>query len=173
MEDRDAIRSCLNGDRDAFRELVQRYQRKAIAHAFVLCGEFEAAKDCVQEAFLDAFRVLDRFDSDRAFYPWFYVLVRNRCLKQASRRGATVAPEMIDLKESPDGKGTTDPEVQEALLLLDAGEREILTLKYVDGLRYRELAELLGLPMGTVMSRLFNARRALRARLERLREETT
>jgi len=164
MEDGEAIRRCLEGDTDAFRVLVDRYEREALAHARILRGNLESGRDAVQEAFLDAFRSLERFDLGRPFYPWFYVLLRNRCLKgRLPRREMSV--ETLPLLESRSG-ASGDRGLEEALRRLDPQDREILSLKYFDGLSYRNIAERLSVPIGTVMSRLFTARRALRKELE-------
>src|SRR5215210_2068273 len=87
MDDSTAIHKCRRGDREAFRHVVERYQRQAIGHAAAILGNSSDAMDAVQEAFIDAFNSLDRFDTARKFYPWFYVLLRNRCYKlMASRK---------------------------------------------------------------------------------------
>jgi RNA polymerase sigma-70 factor, ECF subfamily len=174
MEDRDAIRRCRSGDVDAFRHLVHRYQRRALAHARAITGSEADAADMVQAAFLDAFRQLDRFDDAREFYPWFYVILRNRCFKQWRRtedrveelafediapRHVTPAEELYDLRK--------------ALQRLERSDREILVLKHLDGWTYDELAERLEIPRGTVMSRLFHARRRLKQLLCELPGEKT
>ncbi|HLY12510.1 MAG TPA: RNA polymerase sigma factor [Planctomycetota bacterium] len=172
MNDRDAIRDCLDGRWESFRFLVERYEREALGHAVALCGVLDTAKDCVQEAFIDAFQSLSRFDTERSFYPWFYTLLRNRCFKHRSResRKAPVFDPTAFL-EPPSGPGESERELlDEALGKMDAAEREILLLKYLDGLRYREISERLDIPMGTVMSRLFNARRSLRKHLDACKE---
>ena len=81
MDDAEAIRRCREGEVEAFHHLVHRYQRRALAHARALTGNDADAADAAQSAFMDAFRHLRRFDETREFYPWFYVLLRNRCYK--------------------------------------------------------------------------------------------
>lgn len=166
MDDSTAIRRCRVGETDAFRYLVELYQRKAIAHATAILGNREDAQDAVQEAFVDAFRALQTFDEKRAFYPWFYVLLRNRCYKIVARRRET---EDVDETVLVAASANNDDaiRVERALLSLERDDREIVTLKYFDGLSYDELAERLQIPKGTVMSRLFHARRRLRERLDR------
>ena len=85
-QDLEAIRRWRDGDADAFRALVERYEREAIAHARSILGHREDALDMVQEAFFDAYRALDRFDCQREFYPWFYVILRNRCYQLLKSR---------------------------------------------------------------------------------------
>lgn len=168
-DDEIAIEKCRNGEREAFRHLVEKYQRQAISHATAILGSREDALDAAQEAFIDAFRALKQFDSSRPFYPWFYVLLRNRCFKLAARKRET---ESIDETVIVAPNSTAQSErilaLENALRSLDMEDREIVTLKYFDGLSYNELAERLQIPKGTVMSRLFHARRKLQAKLERV-----
>lgn len=167
MDDATAIEKCKAGETDAFRHVVERYQRQAVGHAISILLRPEDAQDAAQEAFIDAFRSLKDFDISRPFYPWFYVLLRNRCYKLASRRRKE-----IDIDDSEavfiQQAGLPVEErigLQTALVSLGKEAREILTLKYIDGLSYDELAEMLQVPKGTVMSRLFHARRRLQQRL--------
>ena len=166
MDDSAAIQRCRRGEQEAFRYLVELYQRQAIAHATAFLGNRADAQDAVQEAFVDAFRSLRTFDESRAFYPWFYVLLRNRCYKMAARRRETEdinEVEIVSPRSGPPAEETIA--LERALMSLDQDEREIVTLKYFDGLSYDELARRLQIPRGTVMSRLFHARRKLHSKL--------
>ena len=168
MDDAISIEKCRNGDQEAFRHLVERYQRPAVSHAAAILGSREDALDATQEAFIDAFRALKGFDSSRAFYPWFYVLLRNRCFKMAARKRETESiDETVIVAASSAAQSEDSLALEKALRSLDLEDREIITLKYLDGLSYIELAERLQIPKGTVMSRLFHARRKLHAKLER------
>ena len=89
MDDQEAIERCRKGENEAFRYIVERYQRLAVNHATAILGNREDALDAAQEAFIDAFRALGNFDKARQFYPWFYVLLRNRCYKLMARRRET------------------------------------------------------------------------------------
>ena len=163
MDDAAAIQDCRAGDTSAFRYLVERYQDQALGHATAILGSAADAQDAVQEAFLDAFRALKRFDASRRFYPWFYTLLRNRCLKAfRGRRGDAVAIDGFEIAAPESGDIVR---VREALAELSPEDREILTLRHMDGLSYDELAERLGIPRGTVMSRLFYARTRVREKL--------
>ncbi len=84
MDDASAIEKCRKGETEAFRYLVERYQGQAVGHAVAILGNREDARDAVQEAFVDAFQAIKRFDTTRRFYPWFYVLLRHRCFKMAA-----------------------------------------------------------------------------------------
>jgi len=164
MDDADAIRRCREGDTDAFHHVVQRYQRRALAHARVLTGNDADAADAAQDAFLDAFRHLDRFDVTREFYPWFYVLLRNRCFKHRARAQEGSAVALIDAAApQPSGSREALQDLRRALDRLDAGDRELIVLKHLDGWTYDELAGRIGIPRGTVMSRLYYARQRLQS----------
>ncbi len=169
MDDAMAIEKCRKGDKEAFRYLVERYQAQAIAHSLAILGSREDALDAVQEAFLDAFQALGHFDTARRFYPWFYVLLRNRCFKLTAKKRETQPLEETELLAPQDGLGREEQlALEAALLALSEEDRELITLKYLDGLSYNEIAEYVDIPRGTVMSRLFYARRQLQANLRRI-----
>lgn len=166
MDDNAAITACKNGQPAAFRHLVERYQGRAMGHAIGILGNRDDAQDAVQEAFVDAYRALFRFDRKRSFYPWFYVILRNRCHKRLARRQR----EPVSLTDEAILQAEQDPDpdreaLERALRSISAADRELLTLKYLDGHGCCELAKLLSIPEGTVMSRLYSARQRLRETL--------
>jgi len=168
MDDPIAIKKCKTGDTDAFRYLVERYQAEAMGHAVAIVADREDALDVVQEAFIDAYQALGRFDTSRQFYPWFYTILRNRCFKLLLGRRKNSAVSLDDaLMLAPQSEVLPEDRLalERALLDLSPAEREIVTLKHLDGLSYDELARQLEIPKGTVMSRLFHARRRLREKL--------
>jgi RNA polymerase sigma-70 factor, ECF subfamily len=170
MDDLGAIRRCQTGDKDAFRHIVERYQAEAMGHALAILVDREDALDAVQEAFLDAYQALGRFDTSRQFYPWFYTILRNRCFKLSAKRKKNVGLSFDDaLILAPVSDVTPEDRLslEQALLELSFAERELLTLKHLDGLSYEELAERLEIPKGTVMSRLYHARKRLHEKLVR------
>jgi len=168
MDDAAAIEKVQKGEREAFRFLVESYQAQAVSHAAAILGNREDAQDAAQEAFIDAFRALRRFDKERRFYPWFYVLLRNRCYKMTAKRRETQNLEELEII-APQNNLPREEQIalDNALLALSGEEREIIALKYLDGLSYDEISERLEIPRGTVMSRLFYARKQLQAKLER------
>jgi RNA polymerase sigma-70 factor, ECF subfamily len=171
MDDADAIKRCQQGDREVFRHLVERYQKRAVAHAMAILFDRDDAEDAVQEAFIDAFKAIDTFDTSRAFYSWFYVLLRNRCYKlTAGRRPAESLDETLLLSSQQGMADDTRLAIEKALHSLTREEREIVCLKYFSGLSYDDLATHLQIPRGTVMSRLFNARQRLKNKLIREQE---
>lgn len=166
MDDSTAIEKCLKGEKDAFRYLVERYQAQAVGHSTAILGNREDALDAVQEAFIDAFQSLKNFDRARRFYPWLYVLVRHRCFKMiAKKRESENIEETEILAPQSDISNEERITLEKALLSLTKEDREIITLKYLDGLSYEEIAEHLEIPRGTVMSRLFYARKQLQTKL--------
>ena len=168
MDDSVAIKRCKAGEKDAFRYLVERYQIEAMGHALAILADREDALDAVQEAFLDAYQALGKFDMSRQFYPWFYTILRNRCFKLLVRRRKNVGLSLDDafiLAPVSEASWEDQLALEHALLELSPDERELLTLKHLDGLSYDELAERLQIPRGTVMSRLFYARKRLREKL--------
>ena len=168
MDDAKVIEKIQKGEREAFRFLVERYQTQAVAHAVAILGNREDAQDAAQDAFIDAFQALRRFDNSKRFYPWFYVLLRNRCFKMTAKRRAAENVEELEII-APQSNVPLEEQIalDKALLALSADEREIIALKYLDGLSYEEIAAHLEIPRGTVMSRLFHARKHLQAKLER------
>lgn len=166
MDDVEAIKRCQQGDREAFRHLVERYQKRALAHALAILFNRDDAEDAVQEAFVDAFKAMAAFDTSRTFYQWFYVLLRNRCYKMTARHRPTESLDEAVLLVSPRGvSDETRFALEKALYSLTREEREIVCLKYFNGLSYDELATHLQIPRGTVMSRLFYARQRLQGKL--------
>jgi RNA polymerase sigma-70 factor, ECF subfamily len=166
MQDAHAVRLCRQGNADAFRHLVHRYQRRALAHGRALTGNDADAADAAQDAFLDAFRNLERFDDTREFYPWFYVLLRNRCFKLRARYPDRPGErELVDTAAAGVGSPEEKYDLRTALDRLATEDRELIVLKHLDGWTYDELAARLGIPRGTVMSRLFYARQRLVALL--------
>jgi len=170
MDDQTAIQRCRAGDKEAFRHLVERYQAEAVGHAIGILGNREDALDAVQEAFIDCFQALDRVDLTRRFYPWFYVILRNRCYKLGSgrkKREVSSADETEILAPTASIQPEDRMLLERALHELPAEDRELITLRHLDGLSYQELAERLEVPQGTIMSRLHHARKKLRDKLAR------
>lgn len=161
MDDAAAARACRTGQVDAFRHFVDRYQARALAHARLLTRNEADAADATQDAFVDAFRNLGSFDSTREFYAWFYVLLRNRCFKQRTRAGTRLesgipVPPGVDA-----GISEAHLDLWRAIHRLPADAAELVVLKHIEGWTYEELSKALGIPRGTVMSRLYAARQQL------------
>lgn len=167
------------GDPQAFETLAHTLRSRAFQVAHSLVGSREDALDMCQEAFLKVFKARDSYDSSQPFLPWFHRILRNTCfsflrkhkrLKKVSlsvqtRDGEETDFEIVDPGPAPDA-GTLAEErstlFRNALSKLSARDREILSLRHFEELPYKQIAEALGIPEGTVMSRLYHARRRLR-----------
>jgi RNA polymerase sigma-70 factor (ECF subfamily) len=177
------VRRARAGDTAAFGELVAIYMQRCYYAALGMVGSPQDAEDLSQEAFARAFKARGRLDPERPFYPWLYQILRRLCynftrdtssrrrkleraggwlVAEASVRAATVDPERVRATEELRGR------LETAIGELPPVQREVLVLKEFEGLKYREIAELLDVPIGTVMSRLYAARQRLAARLEGL-----
>lgn len=181
ISEKDLILRAQAGESDAFGELVSRYMRRAYFAALGLVGSREDALDLSQESFARAFRARHRIDPDRPYYTWHYQILRRLCfnfirdrksrrdkLKQAQGWLADNASWRAECKDphAQAQRKQTRERVQAAIGKLNDNEREVLVLKEFEGLKYREIAKLLGIPIGTVMSRLYAARKHLAAAIE-------
>jgi RNA polymerase sigma-70 factor, ECF subfamily len=188
--DGELVERARKGDRDAFRELVERYQRKIATLALGMLRNREDALDVVQETFTKAFQSLDRFKGDASFYTWAYRIAVNLCIDHQRREAkmplATPGPRasgdraadpvtlLVDGAEQGDPfQRTLDSEIARrlsaAIAELTPEHRAVILLREVDGLSYEEISRILDCPKGTVMSRLHYARRQLQERLRGLR----
>ena len=165
MDDAAAVRACRAGDVDAFRHLVDRYQGRALAHARILTRNEADAADSTQEAYVDAFRNLTAYDPARPFYAWFYVMLRNRCFKQRSRRGTRSESGIAPAPEVGPSVSAEHLDLWRAIDRLSPDDGELIVLKHIEGWTYEELSRALRVPRGTVMSRLYGARQRLLAML--------
>lgn len=174
-----AIVACQNGDRDAYELIVRRYAGRAVGVARAILRDTARAEDAAQEAFVRAFRAIRRFDTKQGFYPWFYRILKNVCLTLLKKRkpefslDAENAPPLV----APPNDPSTAAERTElratidvALTRVSDAHREILVLSHFEELAYKEIAACLDIPIGTVMSRLWAARKALKKQLEPMLE---
>jgi RNA polymerase sigma-70 factor (ECF subfamily) len=183
--ERELILKCRGGDPRFFEPLVRAYEPAALRVATGILGHPDEARDGVQEAFIKAWQGLPRFDVKRRFGPWFFQILRNHCRDMIRGRKSRANYEVTDerLEARPAGE-LADPErvrersaaremVRSALQTLGPEHRDILVLKEIQGFRYAEIAEILEIPEGTVASRLYHARRALKDALVLLGADET
>ena len=182
--DLEVIQRVRNGESEAFRLLVERYQGRAYRLALRVLRDEEAARDAVQDAFVKAYSALGRFEGRSSFFTWLYRLVMNQCLdaKRRDKSAREVAFEEgagIELESEPslppvpevDGVSFAPAaalmrkellaHLARAVEQLPPAARETLLLREVEGLSYAEIATALSIPKGTVMSRLHYARKQL------------
>lgn len=173
MED-ELIRRAQEGDTAAFRALVERFTPKAWRVARILLRERGQAEDALQEAWIDVWRGLPRYDITRPFTPWLLAVVGNRCRMQRRRPNQPTTPLDEALAESiPDptdaiaglAADESDGALQTALAALSQAERELLALRYRADLELAEIAALYEMPLGTIKSRLYRSLATLRTKL--------
>jgi RNA polymerase sigma-70 factor, ECF subfamily len=164
------VQRARRGDLLAFEELVREYQADAFRFAWHLTRHRQMAEDVTQEAFLRAFRFLHGFRGDRRFGSWLFSIVRNCAMD--SLRGQRQIPVAWD--ETVMARSVADPsaraELDAALRAVSSDHRETFLLVEVFGLSYQETADVLGIAVGTVKSRMFRAREALSAAIADVEE---
>lgn len=182
-DERLAFERCQAGDPQAFGLVVTKYMKQAYYTALGLVGNHEDALDLSQEAFARAFKARARFDPNQRFFTWYYKILRNLCLNHLRDRARAGRTASIAGEEGSEGRMLeladehADPAQQteltdlnqqlwRAMNALEPEEREVLVLREVENCAYQEIAERLNIPVGTVMSRLFYARRRLKDVLE-------
>jgi RNA polymerase sigma-70 factor, ECF subfamily len=179
--ERELVKKCRGGNSRFYEPLVRAYEPQGLRLAVGMMGNVDDARDALQEAFVKAFRSLDRFDTRRAFGPWFFQILRNQCRDHLRTRKSRFKVEVVDdqvLEFQPDNSpGSTQRERERlearrtlwrGLEKLPAEHREVLVLKELQGLRYQEIAGILEIPEGTVASRLYHARKALKETLDEM-----
>lgn len=180
VNDSTLIERCKCKDKDAFGILVRRYQKPAYAFAFSYLRNSDDSVAVSQEAFVRAWRAIDTFLDGKSFKPWLFSIVRNLALnlieKKKSHREISIDRAMeesgFDIPdETADQLAEMEQqelkrEVWKAIISLKDEFREIIILKHFNDLSYREISESLGIPAGTVMSRLYYARAELKEKLE-------
>jgi len=182
-DDQNLIDACLNGESEAFGELVLRHQDRLYNSLFRALGSAEDARDAAQDAFVQAYQKLESFRGDASFYSWVFRIAMNAAIsekRKTRRMNASVdaAREQSGI-EPEDVHPTVQPEhslelleqqqmVQTALSELSEEFRTALVLKEMEGMKYDEIAEILDCPIGTVRSRIFRARSELKEKLRLL-----
>ncbi len=174
-DEKELTRCWRRGDKRAFGALVRRYMSDAYLIALGFARNSEDARDLSQDAFIKAYEARDQFDEERPFFPWFYRILRNRCLNFVGRERKKCEPLFYDDKPDRERFASGGPtpleslEKQErvrwvhaAIERLSFEHREVIILKNFKGYTYEQIAETLEIPVGTVMSRLYYARKRLR-----------
>ena len=157
-----------------FQQHLALYRNRIFRAAVGFLGNEEDARDAAQETLLKAYRARERYDESRPFYPWLYRIMKNTCLDAKSRRAnravsgldaervATNNPSPLDQLD----KAEAIDQVRRAMDKLNPEQREIINMRHFQDLAYGEIAQLLDVAEGTVMSRLYRARKALVKALE-------
>jgi len=165
------ITQAQQGDRRAFGELVHRHREGVVNVVYRMCGNANLAEDAAQEAFIRAWQHLANYRPRSPFRNWVYRIATNVALDLLRRERETLDIDALSLATSDKGpeamvEGKERGErVRQAVLALPPASRAVLVLREYEGLSYREIADTLGIPIGTVMSRLNYARNRLRESL--------
>jgi RNA polymerase sigma-70 factor, ECF subfamily len=189
-DDQHLVKAAQAGDRRAFQALYQRYERKVFAVAYGFLRNQEDALDVLQEAFIKVHRYLPNFEGQSSFYTWLYRIVANLCIDHLRRSGRKRDVEFDDrLRHDGQNQGSAnlgsltalgDPSaavknkeilaaVQDSLGKLSDKHRAVIVMRELQGLSYADMAKAMSCSKGTIMSRLFHARRNMQKLLtERL-----
>ena len=183
VDDRELVAAAQRGDRDAFKTLFERYHRRAYALALGVVRHPDDALDVVQEAFIKAHKYLDKFEGNSSFYTWLYRIVMNLAIDHL-RKHRRVKPVELDEASAAEavddsllprilggnpGRALLDKEIRKridaALDELSDNHRAVIVMRELEGLSYEDMAQAMSCSKGTIMSRLFHARRNMQKRL--------
>lgn len=178
LDDNELVALSLGGRIDSFRQLVGRYRNRAVAYARAIVGNTEDAHDISQEAFIRVHRHLKRFDPGYSFKTWFFHILSNLCrnhLRNRTVRARTSSMDAVGPIEAPANdrpdiayrRMELQKAIREAIDDLPPDFREIIMLSHFQDMSYEQIATVLEIPRGSVMSRLYYARRKLRGILEK------
>ena len=177
--DAEMLRAVLAGDATAYRGLVEKYQGRVYSLIYGMVRNREDARDLTQEAFVKAYRSLETFRLEAGFYTWMYRIAMNLAIdfvRKRKRREVVGFDETIAQRDDDgdiaevhheEGPGRALERKQTLARIMDAMEelpedqRQVVLLRELEGLSYKEIADVMGIPEGTVMSRLFYARKKL------------
>jgi RNA polymerase sigma-70 factor (ECF subfamily) len=184
-DDRVLVKRCQAGDSSAFNDLVLRYRNKAFMMIYGMVQNEQDAWDLAQEGFLKAWRSIHRFKGESSFYTWLYRIMTNVTIDALRRKGIhgeaefddRIAPANVDPGSRTTPSAVPLPHVKleqneirqridEAIRKLSPEHRAVIVMKEIEDLQYSEIAEILNCSLGTVMSRLFYARKKLQILLQ-------
>ena len=165
-QDEQMVKRTLQGDNGAYAELVRTHQQRVIAAAHHLCGDFEAAQDIAQEAFVQAYQSLGQLREPGKYAAWLHGIVRNLCRKRLARQ----RPHELSLEREripePAVSGSLDcSDTALVLQTLPLAHREVLAARYLQEMDYEEIAQMLGITVTNARVRCFRAKQALRSAL--------
>ena len=176
LADGELVRTAVSGREAAFEELVRRYQRPIASYVYRMVGDYDSALDLTQEVFIKVYNSLSRYRSEFKFSTWIYKIAHNTAIDHLRRH--TVRDQIITVGDGPRSEIAIESrrltpeqesereerrsEIESVVQSLPAAYRELIVLRHSHDLSYDEIAEVTGLPLGTVKNRLFRAREAMR-----------
>jgi len=177
LADVELVQTAVAGREASFEELVRRYQRPIAAYVYRMVGDYDAALDLTQEVFIKVYNSLARYRSEFKFSTWIYKIAHNAAIdhlrrhavrEQAltgsvdgERREVAIESRRLTPEQESERKERCS-EIESVVQLLQASYRELIVLRHSHDLSYDEIADVTGLPLGTVKNRLFRAREAMR-----------
>lgn len=169
LTEQEILESVQKGDRSAYGAIVERHMKAAYFTALGLLHNPQDALDISQDAFIRAFRKIRYFDSQKPFFPWFYRIMKNICIDHLRRRRRRAEVPLEDVPVVDDKMKSWEMKevLWKAVSSLPFAQRELIVLRYFRNLSYKEIAELTGRPLGTIMSSLYSAKRQLREMLDK------
>lgn len=183
LADGDLIARAVAGEADCFEELVKRYNRPIASFIFRMVGNRETALDLSQEVFIKVYGSLERYKPEFKFSTWIYKIASNTAIDHLRKSSVNTSPLYLvsddEEFELPIPAKGLSPEralerreraaqIEEVVSQLPPRYRELIVLRHVSELGYEEIAEVTGLPLGTVKNRIFRAREAMRKHLVRI-----
>ena len=163
--DAELVKACLNGEREAFAELVKRYEHPVRAVALDVLGDYHSADDVTQDAFVRAYEKLPELRKASAFGPWM-MKITQRCAFDAVHQKPKEAPletTVVSAIENPDGQLDEDKQrLLGAVAGLPEGEKQVVMLRYFAGHSVKDVADMVGRSVGTVTKQLSRAHKRLR-----------
>lgn len=165
------IRAAQKGDTQAFEHLIQQFKGKVYRSAYAMLGDHMEAEDVAQEAFVKAFFSLNKLKSEYAFASWIGTITHHLCvdrLKASAKNQLSTQEEWLQVPDETNFYEQSELKltIHDALQRLPVEQREVLVLRDMQGYHYEDMADIIGIPLGTVKSRLNTARQALRKLLE-------
>jgi RNA polymerase sigma-70 factor (ECF subfamily) len=182
VADGELVARAIAGREEGFEELVRRYQRPIVAYVYRMVGDYDAALDLTQEVFIKVYGSLERYRPEFKFSTWIYRIAHNAAIDHLRRLGG-MRTEDLEIEgeggrtyEKPLASSAPTPEqeserrerraeIEEIVQALAPAYRELIVLRHAHDLSYDEIAEVTGLPLGTVKNRIFRAREAMRTHL--------
>ena len=177
MDKKLSARTISKNKTKEFEVLVKNNMKRAYFSALGFLGSHDAAMDVSQEAFIRAYRSFNTYDTKRNFFTWYYKILRNLCLNFIRDNKNRKEEFFLESRKYEDSRNNPEQNLEEkedlemlhiAINQLETDEREIIILREFEGYSYEEISEMLSLPAGTVMSRLYYARKKLAKKMKRI-----
>jgi RNA polymerase sigma-70 factor (ECF subfamily) len=178
LTDQQLVRKTLDGEKEAFSVLIKRYSKQIYSLTYRLTNDPEDARDLAQEAFIHIYKVLDKYDQKRSFFSWMYKVSSNVCYNNLRRNKSKKEVSLDKIIEFTPlvARGEVQPEeryvrietqalVRKAVAELPEIYRMPLVLRYLEDLTYRQIAEVMDLPLTTIETRLYRGKALLQKRL--------